>query len=256
MNEEILSCEDLKEYMKKIFILISFLFLIFIKPSFAVTGTPSASPAVSIQPSVTIKEELQNKINDLKERLATRVAEIRAQSKRAFYGEVTEKDDSTLTLTSGDKKVTVAYDENTKILLKDGTQSNEISLTNLKKGDKLVVFGTLDLDQKTIVAKNMIVQTLPVVTAGFVSKIDSNAGTVTLKDENGKTSIFDYEIKTKCALWSKLDLKTTQCGLSKIKENDFVTVRAETAKDSTNPVILRIFIVPQPSSSSSPQPKS
>ena len=232
--------------MKKRLILIAVLFICF--SNFADAQTEPDLPSPTPTEVQEIKDELKNKINDLKERLATRVAEIREQNKRAFFGIVKEKDEVSLILENNERKTTVAYDDETTIEQNINGKISQTETSNLKVGANSVAFGILDIDQKTLVAKKIIIKTAPLFSVGKVAETDTNKGALSIKEPNGSSSSFDYEIKTKCLLWVTGTQKLTSCGLSKIKVGDFAVIRGEANKDNSF-TILRILVVPQPAES-------
>ena len=224
--------------MKKRLILIAVLFICF--SNFADAQTEPDLPSPTPTEVQEIKDELKNKINDLKERLATRVAEIREQVK--------EKDEVSLILENNERKTTVAYDDETTIEQNINGKISQTETSNLKVGANAVAFGILDIDQKTLVAKKIIIKTAPLFSVGKVAETDTNKGALSIKEPNGSSSSFDYEIKTKCLLWVTGTQKLTSCGLSKIKVGDFAVIRGEANKDNSF-TILRILVVPQPAES-------
>ena len=207
-------------------------------PTEAPTGTPEEGGA----------DTIKQKINDLKERLATRVAELQSQNKRAFFGIITSKEDGKLTVSYKDTEILVITDAEAVFLSQPiSGKSASSSLDSLESGQSIVVFGSLDVDQKTLVGSRIIAQELPTVTTGNVTAVDTKAGTFTVMDTNDTTIVFDYEIKTNCNTYVAGQDDIDKCGLSKLAVGSRVFVRSEPDDSDLNrATALRILVIPQP----------
>lgn len=216
------------------------------------TSLTLAAPPADSTPPGQIEKEVKDKIEDLKERVATRVAELRAKSKRAFFGQIKEKRENTLTLARGEKEQSVALDEETTIVrLGPNKERAALDLEALEIGEWLVVFGTLDLNQKTLLAKKILARTLPKNIHGKVTEVDIDSGTLTLAQNGGTTYVVDYEIRTRCRLWLKKEGLLSEsegfanCGLSRIEIGDRVFVRGTVnQKDDNRLTALRLLLLP------------
>lgn len=216
-----------------------------------------STPPGQIEKEETTGKEVKDKIEDLKERVATRVAELRAQAKRAFFGQIREKRENTLTLARGEKEQSVTVDEETTIIrLGPNKERTVIDLEALEVGERVVVFGTLDLDQKTLLAKRILSRTLPKNVHGKVKEVDIDTATITVSSKK-EEFIVDYEIRTRCQMWQRGE-GLQKCGLSKIEIGDRVFVHGEVnTKDENRLTALRILLLPSQSSpplSPSPTP--
>src|SRR3989344_7858708 len=76
----------------------------------------------------------EKKIQDLKEKLATKVAEIRENQKRGFFGEIAALTKTNFTLAVGSNEVKVRFDDDTKIY-KLGKTRNQSGTHNFKKNN-------------------------------------------------------------------------------------------------------------------------
>lgn len=218
-----------------------FLFLINITATHAQTDEEATS-----QPTPTSKTEtIKDKIEDLKERLATRVAELRSKNKRGYYGVVKTKDDDDITIVASDREIPMLTDENTSYFTLDSSnKKKETTSKDIKLGAYIAAFGSLDLDQKTLIAKVIISHEMPRKINGVVKEVDVNEGTFSVINSKSNTYIFDYEITSRCRMLGK-NFELTNCGLSKIKAEDRVFIRA-LAKDATIDRLkaVRILLVP------------
>lgn len=230
--------------MKRIIFIFIALFLITVNFSFAQTPSEEPTPTSETKEDNNMAKDVQDKIEDLKERLATRVAEIRSKSKKAFYGTIAEKDDITFTVKNGDAKIAVVIDDQTNIEMITASGRNTIDASTIEVGDKIAAFGILDLDQKTILAKYVLMRSLPITIYGKVKEIDQNKGVITVSDVGGEDYQMDYEIRTKCVIWNKEENKIASCGLSKINQGDLIFVRIQEGSKKGNYTILRILNLP------------
>lgn len=187
---------------------------------------------------------IKQRIDDLKERLATRVAQLQLVNKRGFYGILKDKTDTKFTLTYKESSQPVATDTETTLYSKSlKGKKTETDLDSLDPGQTIVVFGTLDIDQKTIIAQTIIAQELPTVYYGIVTSIDTTDGSFAVKDS--ETTTFDYEINTTCMRYSG-ESELESCGLSKIEVGDTVIVHATADSQNLNSAkALRIVVLPQ-----------
>ncbi len=112
----------------------------------------------------------------------------------------------------------------------------------LTVGSNVAAFGTLDLDQKKLTAKYILIHEQPIVVLGSVKSVDIKEGSFVVESVDGTVTV-DYEIGTKCSMYDGDSLVT--CGLSKMKQTDRVLVRMNPdATDETMAAALRILLLP------------
>lgn len=212
---------------------------------FSVAKAQEETPTPTAIEENTIKE----KIDDLKERLATRVAELREQSKRAFFGQIKSNNDGNLIIIRHEKEQAVVNDEETVFMARTSSgDEEESSLASLELGDNITVFGNLDLDQKTLIAKKVIAQNLPESLYGKVIAVDVGEANFTIQNGDARSFILDYEISTRCRLTTLNDIAAgkdyEKCGLSKINIGDTVFVRAVLDENAPDRAITqRILLI-------------
>ncbi|MBI4100388.1 hypothetical protein HY439_01475 [Candidatus Microgenomates bacterium] len=212
------------------------------------TATPTPTPQAAVKSS---QDLIQEKVQDLKERVATKVAQIRQlQSPKAIVGEIRSNKSGNLTLATkaGDRTVFV-FDE-TKIYQIEAGRKKTLSVSNLKEGQRASIVGIGDA-QGEFLAKTVFVKTPPPNIVGTVEKKDEQKNTLTVK--NGKetvTYLIEIENKTKTARWAQ-GTGAVKSGFSDIKVGDIVHVNGPLLDDAANHVSAnRIFILalktPQP----------
>ena len=117
--------------MKKI-ILISFIFLSPLLPGLSVLAADATQAAN------------QKQINDLKDRLATKVAELRQLQRKAIFGTVKAVSASTATIETKTKDVKIELTDDTKSPKSSRAHAPKLTADNLDKGDQVAVFGEFD----------------------------------------------------------------------------------------------------------------
>lgn len=202
----------------------------------AMAQTPTAEGTVAGQTQ-------KSKIDDLKERVATKVAQMRTQVYKAVVGEIksVDKDSFVLNTPRGEKKILVT--EDTKIFRITRGKRTAASLTSLKAGERAAVVGSAD-PQGEFVAKIVLVKTLARNVNGVIEKIDKENFAITVKNERkGASYVIDIETTTKIRIWEKGEgLKTS--GFSKLKVGDRVHVNGTKGSEENRISALRILVLP------------
>ena len=150
------------------FIITSLLCSVIITPSFASTPTPA--PTSTTPASEEVTENLSTQINSLKEKIASRVAQLNLVEKRGVMGTVTEVKGMQITLVDPQGKTQIAeVDEITKF--SSSSQSN-YGISDIKKNDKLSIIGLYNKDSERILARFVQSTTIPQFISGAITSID------------------------------------------------------------------------------------
>lgn len=221
------------------------------------TKTTEKTATSSSQNDKQLIEKLKQ-IEELKEKIATKVAEIRDREKGAIMGNVKQIQNSTITLTtkSGDK-IFNYQDDTLFYSLKNNTKT-ETDSNKLKEGNNISVFGYYNETKDTFSAKFIYLQDQPVRIAGKVADIDKQSFTVTIKDREGQ-KIIDIEKFTKTSSLTK-GQGLQKYGFSKIKIGDMgFVVGAKNSKEENRFTASRLIIIPiklpiTPTLTSTPKP--
>lgn len=190
-------------------ILLSFLSLL---PVANVAAAPEATPTANVK-----------QIEDLKERLATKVAELRQSQRKAIAGTVKAISVSTATIETKTKDVKIELTDDIVIVQYLKGKRTKLTLDDLAKDDRVVVFGAYDATLDILKAKVVFIQAAPAQRAtGTVTAVDAKEFTLTLTSPEGKTVIVDVEKTTKITLWD--GQKMAKAGFSKIAAGDTLHV--------------------------------
>lgn len=182
------------------------------------TPTPGkASPTVTPTPK-------DAKLEDLKERLATKVAELRQLTKRAIFGTVKTTSVSTFTVETKASDVKIELTDDIKVIQFIKGKRTTLTTDDIAKGDTVVVFGDYDTGLELLQAKVVFIQgALPVRISGVVTATDAKAFTVTIKTKEGQPYIVDVEKTTTALGWTK-EKGVVKSGFSQIAVGDMVHV--------------------------------
>lgn len=232
--------------MKKTILFITILSLLIISSinsAIALSPTPTtgktkttATSAPSAKPSNTdvLDEKLNEQVNQLREKIASRVAELNLVEKRGVIGTVTEVSGNKITMTDINGKTRyVDVDEITKF--SSSSAKTSFGLSDLAKGTKIDVLGLYNKQSKRILARFINVSVNPTVITGVISAIDKKNYTVTVVQEENKKHTVDIQSGSKIYIYSK-DEGLVKYGFSKLIDGDRVLVSGYT--DKKNPELI------------------
>ena len=185
--------------------------------------------SLTITPSVFAQTATQSatnkKIEDLKDRLATKVAQLRQTSRRAIYGTVKSTSITSFVVETKTKDVKIELTDEIKVIQYLKGERTALTSEDIAKNDLVSVFGdydtTLDLLKATIV---VIQRPGPERISGTVTARDDKEYTVTIKNPQGVTYIVDIEKSTKTLLWDREKKGLVKSGFSKIVAGNVVHI--------------------------------
>ena len=202
----------------------------------------TASPKESTATSSAISGD---KVRELKDKLATKVAELRASQKRGISGEIASLSKATFTLITSKGEIRVRLSEDTQVF--DMTKKKtEKAVTDLKNSQSVSVLGYYDDKEELEQARVILIQSLPKQLSGELSKIDKTKGILTLKLERDKETAVDYEKTTTADEYSPAEKKVKKSGLSRLSIGDRTIIWVLAAPDDPQKLsIIRLFRLPQ-----------
>ena len=219
--------------MKKIFILFLFGILVTILlTNFAYAATPTPTGDVTEQ------------INKLKERIASRVAELKLVEKRGVIGVVTDVSETQLTITdTNDDTVFIDVDELTKFTSPDAKGSFGIS--DISKGSTVGILGLYNKESRRILARFVDVMVLLHNYSGVVTDKNSTDFSFTIQTVDNKKLSVDVENITRTYSYTKED-DMVKSGFSKIQSGERIyLVGLVDTKKSNNIIASRIIRFPE-----------
>lgn len=214
-----------------IFFLFSFFFLFYFD-AYASTPTP-----------VPLNEKLSSQINDLKERIASRVAQLKLVERRGIIGTVTDVTNTQITLSDlKDETRFVDVDELTKF---SSSSSKDFGISDIGKGTKLGVLGLHNKESKRILARFVEVVSVPKFYHGVVSSVDDKNFILTIALVNKKQVITDIENTTKTFIYTKAS-GLSKSGFSKINIGErILVVGFPDKKDKDRIIASRVILFPE-----------
>jgi len=209
--------------------------------------TPTPEESVTTVPTKTVIDELK-KIEQLKEKIATKVAEIRATDKGASGGVVKSITNSAITITTEKGEMNISYADDLQVFSSTEGGQIESSVKKIKEGDEISVFGYFDQTKTSLTAKYVYLPKKILYSIGKIVDIDKTNYTITVKEPQGNT-IVDIEIYSKISLFTK-GKGLVKIGFSKLKVGDSVHVMGTpNTKEENRLSALRIidltFDIPQ-----------
>ena len=175
--------------MKKLFSLLLIAYCLLLTSTFVFAQEEDATPTPAKKTSSTpTPDEEKTKIDDLKEKIASTVAQLNLVSKKAVIGEITKIEKNMLTLEyTGENKI-IEVDELTVYTELLNNKRTDIEFGDLDVGDTIVALGLYNKDSRRLLARFVLVKTLPVHINGIVKEVDIKGGTISVEDK--KDGIF------------------------------------------------------------------
>lgn len=226
--------------MKKIVFIICILFFTgFTNQQALATGVGSPTAGASQE----VKEKLDQQINQLKEKIASRVSELNLVEKRGIIGTVEEVKGNqvTITDTKGDTRF-VDVDELTKF---SSVGNKTFGLSDLTKGTRISILGNFNKQSKRMLARLINTYTSPQFHSGSISSIDSKNYQITILKKDQTSLLVDINLNTtKISSYASTEL--ARFTFAKLAVGDKVFVVGN--PDKTEPkmlVAMRIINFPE-----------
>jgi len=206
--------------------------------------TPTPTDSKSNQPKSTDNDALNQQINALKNRIASRVAQLKLVEKRGIIGRVTDVSDTQITISDFENNTRfIDVDELTRFsspAVKDAFGISDITI-----GTNIGVLGLYNKESRRILARFVNVISLPKIIHGKVVNVDNKNYTIKVSTEDDKEITFDVETTTKTLSYSK-DTGLTRSGFSKIKEDERIIVIIDTDSKKEDRIVgSKIILLPQ-----------
>lgn len=165
-----------------------------------------------------------NKIDDLKERLATKVAELRQTQRKAIYGTVKAVSISTFTVETDTRELKIERTDDIIVFQMVKGKRTKLTSEDIEKNDIVSVFGEYDTGLDLLRVKVVVIQSAPLMrVSGTVSDIDREEFTATVTTSDGQEYVIDIE-KTTNALMFDREKGLIKGGFSKFETGSTVHV--------------------------------
>lgn len=211
----------------------------------SVIGQTTTLTATS-SPKLTSTEE--NAIQDLKEKVANKVAEIRKKNNKAIAGRVTDRSESTVKIKNSEQNdFNIKFQDSglTKYYQITGAQQKEISSEDIKKDDYVIATGVIN--DKTITANSVFTDQQFLAGGGKISEVKADDYTIKVMAADKTVYTLSIETSTKQQMVNIKTLEMERIGFSKIKEGDSIhfVVKVNGKEKNNEYSAEKILIVPQ-----------
>lgn len=209
--------------------------------------TPTATDTAKTSTSSATKTD--QTIEDLKDRIANKVEEMRKKNHKAIAGVVTDTKDKVFVIkTSDDATYEIKIDDAlTKMYLISGVAKKPIKEGEIEKGAYIIATGPLI--EKTINANVIYQDEEYIVRRGKVVEVDTTNGQLKVVTSEKDNITLDLPAGFRASLMDPKTIELAPTTLSKIKEGDSINfVYKKSSVSKTNPnmyVPERILIIPQ-----------
>lgn len=205
----------------------------------------TASSVISAVSTPSPVSRVEQQIDELKDRIASRVAELNLVEKRGIIGTVTDVSGTQITLNDiKDDTRFVDVDELTKFTGAPN-DSDSFGISDIQKDSTLAVLGLYNKQSRRILARTVNVVTLPKIIHGSVATIDSDSFILNIATNKNEQLQVEVETTTKTFSYERKSEELTRAGFSKISEGMSIFAVGFPDKQDENLIIAdRIIIFP------------
>lgn len=225
--------------MKKIFILL-IVFLLIFKTN--VLSQSSSSSAQSKEEKIN-----QQEIETFKEKIASKVAEIKEKDQQAVSGYAKEISKKRITLlVDQETSYQVELDDVlTKYYQIQGNNKKEINFDDLKKDDYLIVNGLIN--NNTITANEIYIDQRYISRVAQISEINPEKYQLIVFTQEKEQFTLDIETTTKQLILNIKNLTLEKTGFSKIKQGDTIQfiIKDDQSIKNKQYSAVKIIVIPQ-----------
>jgi len=208
----------------------------------AQTNTLVPSASASTSPTVAVDKDIQQ----LKDKIANKVSEIRKKNNKAISGFVLSNDGNKMKINNNGEENQVKFDDTlTKYFKITGAQKKEIKVDDIKKDDYAIVSGVMA--DNIITANVVLVDENFLVDSGKITEINKDSYNVKVSTSDKNIYSLDIETYTKQYIMNIKTLNLERIGFSKVKEGDTVhfVVKKIFSEKNNNYLAIKILIIPQ-----------
>jgi hypothetical protein len=188
-------------------------------PAFAAISTPSATPKAANTSTASAQLE------ELKVRLATKVAELRSVVKRAMFGTVKTISLTSATVETKTKDIKIELTDDVTVSQVISGKRVNLDLEKLEVKDPITVFGTYDEALDLLKAQYIFIESAAQTSriTGVIADVDSEEFSLIVNTADGRSITVDIEKSTKTTAWTAAS-GITKAGFSKLAVGDSVHI--------------------------------
>lgn len=210
--------------------------------TFIVLPTGRVFAATTPTPTGSVNN-IEQQIDNLKDRIASRVAQLKLVDKRSVVGKVTSVSETQLTLmdTKGNVRI-IDVDELTKF--SSPTAKSSFGISDITKGTLIGTIGLYNKDSRHLLARWVDVLQSPTIYSGAILSIDKDNFNITVETPDKEDHVVNIQDITKTSSYSSAT-NLTKSGFSKLQEGQRVMViGVPDAKNSSTLLATRILVFP------------
>ncbi len=189
-----------------------------------------------------------NEAQSLKDKIASKVAELQHKEQKAVAGSITEISQAVIKIKNSEEATyTIKLDKVlTKVFTIAGSNKKEAQISDLKKGDYIIVSGPAD--NKNITANSIYKDEQFFIGSGKITEVNQSDSSIKALTTEKDNYILDIETFTKKFMLNVKTFNVETITLSKIKEGDtihFVYKKAGKEREKNRYSVQKILIIPQ-----------
>lgn len=191
----------------------------------------------------TTNQSLQQQVDDLKNKIASKVAELKLVEKRGIIGTVTDSSDTQITVTDVAGNIRfIDVDELTKFY---SSESKSFGISDVKNGMTIGVLGLYNKQSRRILAREVNETDSPTkIIFGGIGSIDEDNFELTIVKENGQKEVLEIETLTKTYSYTSNTLNKS--GFSKLEETQTIIAVGIVDKQDPNKILTaRLIVLPE-----------
>lgn len=183
-------------------------------------------------------------VEDLKDRLATKVAELAVSEPRAFNGIIKSTSLTSLVIETTNKTLKIELTDDITAYKLTGTKKQTIKTDDLKAQMNVTVIGQYDTTLELLKAKVIYVEPeIPMSVAGRIKDINQKGFSLKITTASGTDFTVDYEKLTKATI-NNLTGESVKVGFSKIPSDKLAIITGTRNEDDDQRISAdRIFIL-------------
>ncbi len=229
----------MKKYILILLIILTLFYTAGSARSLAVSATATPS-----SPTQSPTEDLDKQINDLKDRIASRVAQLNLVEKKGIIGTVSDVSESQITVTDSYGNINfIDVDELTNF--SSPTTKGSFGISDISNGMTIGVLGLYNKESRRILARFVNVLTLPQIISGVVLDLNSSDYSFIAANVENKEYTVEVETVTKTYVYTSGSDGLVKSGFSKLQLGERVfIVGFFDAKDKSKIIASRIIRFP------------
>lgn len=178
----------------------------------------------SVYAASTATPDAQQKLDTLKDRLASAATQLKQSQKRAIFGTVKTTSVSTITVSTKTSDIKIELTDTISVFQILKGKRTTLTTEQLTKGDDVVVFGDYDTNLEILKAQVIFIQdSIPERLSGTITAVNKKDYTLTIETQSRQSYIIDFETTTKNFSWTK-DKGVQKAGFTQLIIGDTIHV--------------------------------